>query len=374
MKICIFSLTLFFLATGCSSPKNRLPVPGAVHKSLVSLYPKAEEVKWDKEGANYEASFELDDVEMSVILDAAGNVLETETEMEPNDLPAAVRTSLGKDFAGYSIEEAAIISKNGKTTFEAEVKRDENKLDAIYSASGQLLEKIAKPAKQDESEEGQTENEKNDAAESESDWQKHFDVDKSSLSSTGENEFFILKPGYQLTLNGEENGRKSMLIVTVLNETSVVDGVETRVVEERETQDGALVEVSRNYYALDPDKKDVYYFGEAVDIYKNGKIVGHEGSWESGKNGAHFGLMVPGRPKIGKRYYQELAPELAMDRAEIKSVSDTLTTPAGRFENCLRVEETTPLEPGAKEYKVYAPGVGLILDGTLKITQYASIK
>ncbi len=368
MKICIFTLTLFFFATGCSSPKNRLPVPGAVHKSLVSLYPKAEEVKWDKEGANYEASFELDDVEMSVILDAAGNVLETETEMEPDDLPAAVKTNLGKDFARYSILEAAIIIKKGKTRYEAEVKRGENILDAIYSPSGQLLEKIPKPAEQDKSDEGQTENEKNNVVDSESGWMQNFDVDKSSLSSRGDNTFFILRPGYQLKLSGEENGRKVVLIVTVLNETRIVDGVETRVVEERESQDGALVEVSRNYFAIDSNKKDVYYFGENVDIYKNDKVVGHEGSWESGLNGAHFGLMMPGQVEVGAKYYQEVAPELAMDRAEIKSVSDTLTTPAGRFENCLKVEETTLLEAGVKEYKMYASGVGLILDGSLRLT------
>jgi hypothetical protein len=49
-----------------------------------------------------------------------------------------------------------------------------------------------------------------------------------------------------------------------------------------------------------------------------------------------------------------------------------LVTPAGTFKQVLRTEETTPLEPGEKEYKLYAPGVGLIQDNTLKLVRYSS--
>ena len=31
---------------------------------------------------------------------------------------------------------------------------------------------------------------------------------------------------------------------------------------------------------------------------------------------------------------------------------------------------STPLEPGEKEYKCYAPGVGLVQDGSLKLVKY----
>jgi hypothetical protein len=102
-----------------------------------------------------------------------------------------------------------------------------------------------------------------------------------------------------------------------------------------------------------------------VDVYKGGKIVNHEGAWLHDTGGAKFGLLLPGTPSVGLRYYQEMAPKIAMDRAEVVSLTDRLTTPAGTFEKCLKTEETTPLEKGAREYKVYAPGVGLIQDGTL---------
>ena len=204
------------------------------------------------------------------------------------------------------------------------------------------------------------------------DWTKTFQVDKKDFVSVGDNPYFILRPGYKLALKGKEDGKNVTLFITVLDETKLVYGVETRVVEEKEYKSGQLVEVSRNYFALDKMDTSIYYFGEEVDIYKKGKIVGHEGAWQSGKNGAQFGLMMPGNPSLGSRYYQEIAPDVAMDRAEIISTNDTLKTPGGFFEHCLKTEETTALKPGEKEYKVYALGIGLIKDASLLLVEYGS--
>jgi hypothetical protein len=197
-------------------------------------------------------------------------------------------------------------------------------------------------------------------------WTDRFSVVPGSLVSAGRSPYFILEPGYQLVL--EEGAER--LTITVLPETKTVDGVETRVVEERETKAGKLVEISRNFLAIDRATGDVYYFGEEVDFYKDGKVTSHEGAWLSGAGGARFGLAVPGKPAPGQRYYQEVAPKVAMDRAEIVSLAETVRTKAGEFRSCLKVEETTPLEPGVKEYKYYAPGIGLVQDGSLKLVRH----
>lgn len=197
-------------------------------------------------------------------------------------------------------------------------------------------------------------------------WTSDFFVEKDELASSGRNPYFVLEPGYVLVLeDGDEQ-----LIITVLNETKKVDGVETRVVEERESKGGKLVEVSRNFFAISKRTNTVFYFGEEVDIYKEGKVVSHEGAWLSGEKGARFGVMMPGLPLLKARFYQEIAPDVAMDRAEVESVTATLKTPKGEFKNCLRILETTPLEPNAREHKHYAPGIGLIQDGDLKLVSY----
>ena len=78
---------------------------------------------------------------------------------------------------------------------------------------------------------------------------------------------------------------------------------------------------------------------------------------------------MPAEPKLSQKYYQEMAPKVAMDRAAIVGLRAVVKTPAGEFKDCVRVEETTPLEPGVREYKYYARGVGLVQDGSLKLVK-----
>ena len=194
--------------------------------------------------------------------------------------------------------------------------------------------------------------------------------DTCTFEAKGRNPFFVLEPGYQLVLENKKGGQ---LVITVLNETRKVGNLETRVVEENESENGKTVEISRNFFAFCRETGGVYYFGEEVDIYKNGKIVKHEGAWLA--EGANRpGLAMPGLALLGARYYQELAPGIAMDRAEIVSISEARQTPAGTFAKCLKTEESSPLEPGTKEYKFYAPGIGLIQDEDLLLTKYGFVK
>jgi hypothetical protein len=142
------------------------------------------------------------------------------------------------------------------------------------------------------------------------------------------------------------------------------------VVEDRELKNGKLVELTRDYYAIDSATNDVYYMGEDVDVYKNGKVVSHEGAWRAGVNGAKFGLMMPGTPKAGHKFYQEQAPGVGMDRAEILSVDEKITTPAGTFEHCVHTVETSALEKGLHDHKWYAPGVGQVKDTEMLLVKY----
>jgi hypothetical protein len=202
-------------------------------------------------------------------------------------------------------------------------------------------------------------------------WMTSFDLESCDFVSRGENGYFVLEPGYQVILGGQEDGEELQLVMTVLNETKVVDGVETRAVEEKETEGGNLVEVSRNYFAMCKPTNNAIYFGEDVDMYEDGKIVSHEGAWLAGENGSKAGMIMPGKVEVGMKYFQEIAPGVAEDRAEIVSVNDTLDTPAGTFKQVLKTEETNPLKPGEKEFKFYAPGIGLIQDEAIKLIKYA---
>jgi hypothetical protein len=204
-------------------------------------------------------------------------------------------------------------------------------------------------------------------------WTDNFDFGACQFSPTGKNDFFILEPGYKLVLGGIENGETTQVEIIVLGETKQIGDYETRVVVEKESVNRQLKELSRNYYAFCPQTGSVFYFGEDVDIYEDGQIASHEGSWRAYEDGNQPGLMMPGMPLIGSRYYQELAPGIAVDRAEIIDINSNIETPAGKFSNCLKTEETSASEPQAKEYKYYATGIGLAIDAELKLIEYGYI-
>ena len=202
-------------------------------------------------------------------------------------------------------------------------------------------------------------------------WATDFDADPAHLTSVGRNPYFILEPGYYIVLKDHD---KNQVTISVLDETRIVAGVETRVVVERELARGKLVEVSRNFFAIHKVSHDAMYFGEEVDMYKDGKIVNHEGTWLAGVDGAKAGVMMPGEPRVGYRHLQEQAPGVAMDRAEIQSVSETLKTPAGKLSNVLKVEETTELASNELEYKYYAPGIGIVKEESMLLAEHGNRK
>lgn len=199
-----------------------------------------------------------------------------------------------------------------------------------------------------------------------SDWQDSFDISTCTMLTEGRNDYFILEPGFQLILEGGQE----TLSITVLDETVEVDGVETRIVEEREWKGGELIEVSRNFFAICDETEDVYYFGEDVDMYQGGELSSHSGAWRSGENDARFGLIMPGKPMLGMKYYQEIAPREAMDRAEVVGLDEEIQTPAGNFVDSLKTMEGTALNPLEREFKTYARGIGLIQDQRLLLTSY----
>jgi len=200
-------------------------------------------------------------------------------------------------------------------------------------------------------------------------WQKQFRISECALQSTGRNTYFVLKPGFRLVLEGG-GGR---LAITVLDETKSVTGVTTRVVEEREWKDDELVEVSRNFFAICPTTKDVFYFGEEVDDVQDGQTVGHSGAWLAGEDGARPGLLMPGHPRLDMKYYQEIAPDVALDRAEIVSLDESLETPAGAFRNALKTQEGSALDPDEREFKIYVPEIGLAQEEALLLAEHGFI-
>jgi hypothetical protein len=174
-----------------------------------------------------------------------------------------------------------------------------------------------------------------------------------------DNPLFPLEPGTVLTYSdGTEIDR-----VEVTHDTKNILGVTATVVHDRVTVNDTLTEDTFDWYAQDR-AGNVWYLGEASKQFENGQQVGTEGSWEAGVNGAKAGVIMLAHPEVGDAYAQEDAPGVAQDQARVVAEGKSVRVPFDTFDNCLKTLETTPLEPGAREYKYYARGVGVVLEVT----------
>ena len=352
--LCAGAVAGLLLAAVVRADEEKLPldkVPKAVMSAVKAKFPKAELKGATKESEDgktvYEVSLKFKNANYDVILTPEGKITLIEKVITAKDFPRAVARTLAAKFPKATIKLAEELSDgSGKVTaYELHlVTTDQKEVEVKLDPQGKVLTEEAKGK-----EAGKGKGQEEDG------FTRDFPLEKDELSSTGRNPYFILEPGYFLIL---EKG-DTRLTVTVLDQTKKVDGVECRVVEENETKGGKVIEKSRNYFAISKRTKSVYYFGEDVG-----------GAWLSGEKGAKFGLMMPGTPTLKAKYYQEVAPGVAMDRAEIVSVTETIVTPAGTFKNCLKTEETTPLDAKEKEHKYHAPGIGLVQEGEMKLVKY----
>ncbi|MFG0285952.1 MAG: hypothetical protein ACF8R7_16165 [Phycisphaerales bacterium JB039] len=289
-----------------------------------------------------------------------------EKKIPIDQVPAKVRAAIQQEVGAGRLVDIGEFTDGATRTYEIEMVVDGKEFDVLFSSDGKVLRKTFEGLKPGEPPAAQK-------AALPGEYQDSFDIEHREFATTGRNRYFILEPGYQLVLKGPEGEHTVTLAVTVLDETRRIGDIETRVVEERESVDGELIEISRNFFAICRQSGSVFYFGEEVDDYKDGKVISHAGAWLHGENGARAGMMMPGEPIVGAAYYQEVAPGVAMDRGRIAALDVTLQTPAGLFTNCLKVEEENPIDH-EREYKFHAPGVGLIQDEDLLLVESGFLK
>jgi len=77
-SIIIIILMTFFINISCA--QENITPHDKVLNAFTKMYPEAEEIEWEKEGAYFEAEFIKDGYEISVVLDEEGNILGSKKE------------------------------------------------------------------------------------------------------------------------------------------------------------------------------------------------------------------------------------------------------------------------------------------------------
>lgn len=183
------------------------------------------------------------------------------------------------------------------------------------------------------------------------------------------NPYFKLLPGKTMTYMLDTSEGLEKIEIKILPKRKLLMGVSTIIYWDRVWLDTdgngkfsnkELIEETYDYLAQDK-KGNVWYFGEEVDNYENGKLVDHAGSWLAGEDGAQPGIWIKGTHKVGDSYRQEYYAGEAEDMRDVVATNITVKTKLKEYSNCVQMYDWTPLDPESREYKYYCPEVGALV-------------
>ena len=180
------------------------------------------------------------------------------------------------------------------------------------------------------------------------------------------NRWFPLAGGTTYVYTGTKDGKPALDVYAVSKRTKVIDGVVTRIVNDRLYLNNTLSERTTDYYAQDKCG-NVWYFGEDTAVLgKHGRVVDRSGSFLAGVDGAQPGVFMQAQPELHTRFRQEWFRGQAEDTFATVDMSTSVSVPYGSFQHALRTEEKTALEPRVLDNKYYVKGVGEVVERSVK--------
>jgi len=189
-------------------------------------------------------------------------------------------------------------------------------------------------------------------------------LDPADFSINIDNPYWPMSPGSKWVYSETDTeGTNQKAVVEVTDKTKMIaNGIEARVIRDTVTENGVPVEITYDWYAQDK-AGNIWYLGEYVTNYKNGKVVDHGGSFEAGVDGAQPGIAMPANPEPGLSYRQEYYKGVAEDKAAVITVGEEhVQVPFGYFnKDVVMTRDLVPTEPKVQELKFYAPEVGPLL-------------
>jgi hypothetical protein len=162
----------------------------------------------------------------------------------------------------------------------------------------------------------------------------------------------------QLVHLGVDGGQPLRVEVTLMPDTRAIEWngqtVDTVVVQFAAYRERRILEVAYDYFAQ-ADDGSVWYFGELVDNYSEGRIANHSGAWLAGEDGPP-GMIMPADPAVGDIFHPENIPGVVFEELIVLETDVRIAGPSGEISGAIRVEEH--LMEGTVEQKVFAPGYG----------------
>ncbi len=168
----------------------------------------------------------------------------------------------------------------------------------------------------------------------------------------------------QVIFGGHVDNKPFRTEVTLLPETKPTPyrgaTIDTALTQYVAYLDGRIQEVALDRYAQ-ADDGSVWYFGEDVFNYEDGKVADTKGTWVAGDT-TPAAMIMPAQPRVGSVYRPENAPGIAFEEVRVDKVDQQIDGPSGKISGAIEVNELHM--DGTREGKVFAPGYGEFSTGS----------
>ena len=133
--IAIVLLSAFFIS--CDDDVMPEEVPLEVRQNLLSTFPHAYQIEWEKSGKDFEAEFTVHAAEHSALFQQSGKLAQYKRAIPASELPEAVTAAIARHYPGYHLREAEAFFKNQVTSYQVILKSKSAEVEVVFSADGQ---------------------------------------------------------------------------------------------------------------------------------------------------------------------------------------------------------------------------------------------
>jgi len=139
MKKLFVSVSVVLAMVVCTEAQKK-EAPQSVKSAFEQQFKNVSGVKWDQEKTGeWEAEFKMNGKEYSANFDEQGKWLETEYEINENQIPAAVKNTINTSFAGYKMKESEISETSKGKAYEFELIKEKEKVEVAITEDGKII-------------------------------------------------------------------------------------------------------------------------------------------------------------------------------------------------------------------------------------------
>ncbi|WP_303315174.1 PepSY-like domain-containing protein [Flavivirga abyssicola] len=114
-------------------------IPELVKKAFETKFSEAKHLKWTYENGIWEVSFYKNSQKYSSTFDEQGRWLETEHDINKNNLPLIILENLQTSYEKYEVDDVAFVESNEREFYEIELEFEGKDIEVLYNKEGHVV-------------------------------------------------------------------------------------------------------------------------------------------------------------------------------------------------------------------------------------------